>query len=114
MLVEVNTWVENAVVVAMAEEALASDSNIHRDYWMGGIKTDNIWSWQSGESMEFTNWWGGDPDGAGQHLLRNGQHIYTQLLKRGFTKPGKLQTFYWARSPINDVDNGVICEKSAG
>ena len=39
-----------------------------------------------------------------------------QLLRRGNTKPGKLDTFYWARAADNptctqgDSDNGVICE----
>ena len=87
VLVEVNTWVENAVVVAMAEEALASDNNIERDYWMGGVKTGNVWSWQSGENMEFTNWWGGDPDGEGQGALReapsNTDAVQTEFCCKG-------------------------------
>ena len=100
-----NNEVENAVVVAMAEEALAIHGNIGRDYWMGGEKGgDGTWRWRSGAPMDFTNWCEGcldHPDVKDWNCL--------QLLRDGY--PGTLDTFYWARQIcLNSVDNGVICE----
>ena len=99
---KVNSEPENAVLVAMAEEALAIDNYIERDYWMGGVKTgDGTWKWQSGDPMDYTNWCKGCLDQPeGWNCL--------QLLKNGY--PGTLDTYYWARSPSTDGDNGVICE----
>ena len=55
-IMKVNTEAENAVVVAMAEEAAAIDNNIGRDYWIGGVRTENgTWMWQSGDPMDYTN-----------------------------------------------------------
>ena len=102
---KVNSEPENAVLVAMAEEALAIDNNIERDYWMGGVKTeDGTWKWQSGDPMDYTNWCEGCPDHEGWN--------YSQLLKQFQGWPVTLDTFYWALSPGNDGDNdnGVICE----
>jgi len=100
-LVEINTEAENAFVVAMAEQALAIDNHIGRDYWMGGVKTgDGTWMWQSGDPMEFTNWCEACPDTEGWDC--------SQLLKDGY--PGRLDTYYWARNTFEGVDDGVICE----
>ena len=102
---KVNSEPENAVLVAMAEEALAIDNYIKRDYWMGGVKTeDGTWKWLSGDPMEYTNWCKGCLDGP------EGWN-YSQLLRQGY--PGTLDTFYWARESYGvnpPVDNGVICE----
>ena len=98
----------------MAEQALAIDGNIGRDFWMGGVKTaDGTWRWQSGDPMDYTNWCEGCPDTG-----REGWD-YSQLLKNGY--PGTLDTFYWARETIRgsggasvsgSAENGVICEKN--
>ena len=94
-----NTEVENAVVVAMAEEAAAVDNNIERDYWMGGVKDENgTWVWQSGDPMDYTNWCEQCPNWGD----------LSQLLKKGY--PGILDTYYWTRAGPLDADNGVICE----
>ena len=97
-----NNEVENAVVVAMAEEALAIQGNIGRDYWMGGEKGgDGTWRWRSGAPMDFTNWCEGCLDQLDWNCL--------QILKEGY--PGTLDTFYWARDNcLGGTDNGVICE----
>ena len=110
-ITKVNSEAENAVVVAMAEEAAAIDNNIGRDFWMGGVRTeDGTWRWQSGDPMDYTNWCENCPD------IEN--WACSQLLKEGI--PGKLDTFYWAREDcqedadiIYDNDNGVICEINA-
>ena len=108
---KVNTEPENAVLVAMAQDAAAIDNNFGRDYWMGGFKTgDGTWKWLSGDPMEYTNWCKGCLDGP------EGWN-YSQLLKQGY--PGTLDTFYWARETIRgsggasvsgSEENGVICE----
>ena len=110
-LVEVNTEVENAIVVALAEEALAIDNNIVCDFWMGGVRTeDGTWRWQSGDPMDCTNWCEHCPDTG-----KKGQDC-SQLLQNG--NPGTLDTFYCARETINGSgngsrsENGVICEKN--
>ena len=101
IILKVNTEAENAAVVAMAEEAAAIDNNIGRDYWMGGVKTeDGTWKWLSGDPMDYTNWCEGCPDTEALD--------YSQLLKSGY--PGTLDTYYWARAAAGDPDNGVICE----
>ena len=101
MILQINTEAENAFVVAMAEEALAIDGNIGRDYWMGGVKTgDGTWIWQSGDPMDYTNWCEACPDTEGWD--------YSQLLKDGY--PGRLDTYYWARNDLGGADDGVICE----
>ena len=102
---KVNTEPENAVLVAMAQEAAAIDNNFGRDYWMGGFRAeDGTWKWLSGDPMEYTNWCKGCLDGP------EGWN-YSQLLRQGY--PGTLDTFYWARESFGvnpPVDNGVICE----
>ena len=110
-LAEVNTEVENAIVVALAEEALAIDNNIVCDFWMGGVSTeDGTWRWQSGDPMDCTNWCEHCPDTG-----KKGQDC-SQLLQNG--NPGTLDTFYCARETINGSgngsrsENGVICEKN--
>ena len=101
MILKVNTEAENAVVVAMAEEAAAIDGNVGRDYWMGGLRSeDGTWRWQSGDPMDYTNWCKDCPDTENADL--------SQLLKDGY--PGILDTYYWARFGGTDPDNGVICE----
>ena len=63
--------------------------------------------------MDSTGWWGEGLDGEWIGNLKGG---CIQLLRRGNTKPGKLDTFYWARAADDptctqgDTDNGVICE----
>ena len=108
-----NSETENAFVVAMAEEALAIDNNIGRDFWLGGVKTaDGTWRWRSGDPMDYTNWCKHCPDTG-----REGW-VYSQLLKKGYpSDPGTLDTFYWARETSNGNaghqgpgENGVICE----
>jgi len=109
-LVEVNSEAENAVVVAMAEAALTIDNNIGRDFWMGGVRTeDGTWRWQSGAPMDYTNWCENCPD------VKN--WACSQLLKEGYPA-GTLDTFYWARNYCYRSDNmphddGVICEINA-
>ena len=104
LITKVNTEAENAVVVAMAEEAAAIDNNIQRDYFMGGVRTENgTWMWQSGDPMDYTNWCEDCPDVDFFHPA------CSQLLKSGY--PGILDTFYWAREVCSvSTDNGVICE----
>ena len=91
----------------MAGKALAIDGDIERDYWMGGVKTeDGTWRWRSGDpmdSMDYTNWCEGCPDTGEEGW------VYSQLLKKGY--PGTLDTFYWAREICDgNADDGVICE----
>merc|ERR1711973_537748 len=63
ILVEINNEEENAVVVAMAEEAAVADNNVQRDYWIGGVRgEDGTWRWQSGDPMDYTNWCANCPD----------------------------------------------------
>ena len=98
---KVNSEPENAVVVAMAQEAAAIDNNFGRDYWMGGFRAeDSTWKWLSGDPMDYTNWCKGCPEHEGWN--------YSQLLKQRYLDT--LDTFYWARSANGDGDNGVICE----
>ena len=98
---KVNTEAENADVVWMAEKALAIDNNIERDYWIGGVRTENgTWMWRSGDPMDYTNWCEDCPDVENAAL--------SQLLRQGY--PGTLDTFFWARAADTDPDNGVICE----
>ena len=92
------------MVVAMAEEALAIQGNIGRDYWMGGEKgEDGTWRWRSGAPMDYTNWCErclDHPEVKDWNCL--------QLLRDGY--PGTLDTFYWARDICLGVNDGVICE----
>ena len=110
LIMKVNTEAENAVVVAMADEAAAIDNNIGRDFWMGGVRTeDGTWRWQSGATMDYTNWCENCPD------VEN--WACSQLLKEGYPA-GTLDTFYWARNYCYRSDNmlhddGVICEINA-
>ena len=85
----------------MAEQALAIDGNIGRDFWMGGEKgEDGTWRWHSGAPMDYNNWCKGCLDQYDWNCL--------QLLKSGY--PGTLETFYWALAGHTDLDDGVICE----
>merc|ERR1712212_876010 len=76
-------------------------------------ESDHVWQWLSGAAMEYTNWWGEGPDDDTMGNLKGG---CIQLLRKGATSPGNLDTFYWARAATNakctnnDGDNGVICE----
>merc|ERR1712223_2035054 len=64
-------------------------------------------------NVEYTNWWGEGPDDDGMGKLKGG---CIQLLRKGATSPGNLDSYYWARAATNakctnnDNDNGVICE----
>merc|ERR1712172_34563 len=87
------------------EESSESDSSSQ--------ESDHVWQWLSGSAMEYTNWWGEGPDDDTMGNLRGG---CIQLLRKGATSPGNLDTYYWARAATNakctnnDADNGVICE----
>merc|ERR1719239_856425 len=87
------------------EESSESDSSSQ--------ESDHVWQWLSGDAMEYTNWWGEGPDDDSMGNLRGG---CIQLLRKGATSPGNLDTYYWARAATNakctnnDGDNGVICE----
>merc|ERR1712110_983341 len=87
------------------EESSESDSSSQ--------ESDHVWQWLSGAAMEYTNWWGEGPDEDTMGNLRGG---CIQLLRKGATSPGNLDTYYWARAATNakctnnDGDNGVICE----
>merc|ERR1712212_243667 len=76
-------------------------------------ESDHVWQWLSGAAMEYTNWWGEGPDDDTMGNLKGG---CIQLLRKGATSPGNLDTYYWARAATNakctnnDGDNGVICE----
>merc|ERR1712227_395500 len=76
-------------------------------------ESDHVWQWLSGADMEYTNWWGEGPDEDTMGNLKGG---CIQLLRKGATSPGNLDTYYWARAATNakctnnDGDNGVICE----
>merc|ERR1712203_1004728 len=76
-------------------------------------ESDHVWQWLSGASMEYTNWWGEGPDEDTMGNLKGG---CIQLLRKGATSPGNLDTYYWARAATNakctnnDGDNGIICE----
>jgi len=97
-LVEVNTEAENTLLVGMAGEAAAIDNNTHRDFWMGGLRTNEGWQWMSGNPMEYTNWRADvDPDVS--------KGVYTSLLRNDFP------TYYWNPDEEDGgKDNGVICE----
>ena len=95
---QVNTEAENAVLVGMAGEAAAIDGNTGRDYWMGGLRTDDGWRWQSGDPMDYTNWSEYNPDG-----LNGGPNM--SLFKNG------MPTYRWGtETDVTGADNGVICE----
>merc|ERR1712203_1337661 len=87
------------------EESSESDSSSQ--------ESDHVWQWLSGAAMEYTNWWGEGPDEDTMGNLRGG---CIQLLRKGATNPGNLDSYYWARAATNakctnnDSDNGVICE----
>merc|ERR1712037_378675 len=88
------------------EESSEEDSSASQE-------SDHVWQWLSGAAMEYTNWWGEGPDEDTMGNLRGG---CIQLLRKGATSPGNLDTYYWARAATNakctnnDSDNGVICE----
>jgi len=111
-LVSIEDESEQEFVVLMAEEA-ATGNNDNLDYWIGGLETEEGWRWLSGAVVDSTGWWGEGPDGEWMGNLKGG---CIQLLRKGGTMPGKLDTFYWARAADNptctqgDNDNGVICE----
>ena len=93
------------MVVAMAEEAAAIDNNDGRDFWMGGIKTeDGTWRWQSGDPMDYTNWCEDCED-----FTNEKGYDYSQLLKQ-WANTGTLDSYYWARNKFQTADDGVICE----
>ena len=79
---------------------------------MGGVKTeDGTWRWQSGDSMEYTNWCTDCPDTGKEGWG------YPQLLT--FSYPGTLNMFYWALETIGvrggagvsgSEQSSVICE----
>ena len=95
-----NSEPENVVLVGMAGEAAAIDNNYGRDYWMGGLRTDEGWKWRSGDPMDYSNWHENNPDG-----LTGGP--YTTLLKNDYS------TYRWAtETDQTGSDNGVICEIS--
>ena len=94
-----NTAEEDALVLVMAEEAVASDNNTlgqQLEYWMGGVKTGNVWEWRSGAPMDYTNW----------NEANGGNGEFTQLLRNNYT------SYSWWASPEDDGDSGVICEMS--
>merc|ERR1712055_1044229 len=118
-LVEINSAEENAIVVGLAEAA-RSGKNDGLDYWLGGVElagvsevsseesseedssssqeSDHVWQWLSGAAMEYTNWWGEGPDDDTMGNLKGG---CIQLLRKGATSPGNLDTYYWARAATN-------------
>merc|ERR1719430_1196012 len=114
-LAEIGTEEESAAVVSLAVDAMTGNGD-QLDYWLGAEEVAGEWRWLSGATMEFTNWWGGAPDGPGMGGLKGG---CIQLLRRGNTEPRTLDSFYWARAATNaactnkDGDNGVICEMEA-
>lgn len=94
-----NSAEEDTLVLAMAEEAAASEDNPkgqQLEYWIGGVKTDDVWAWRSGAPMDYTNWRG---DGSGSsnfvQLLRNNDDSYL-----------------WQPNSETDGDSGLICEMS--
>merc|ERR1712088_988402 len=122
-LVEINSAEENEVIVGLAEAA-RSGKNDGLDYWLGGFElaevsevsseesdeeedeeddesdsssqeSDHLWQWLSGAPMEYTNWWGEGPDDEGMGKLKGG---CIQLLRKGATSPGNLDSYYWARA----------------
>ena len=102
-----NTAEEDALVLSMAEEAIASGNNTlgqQLDYWTGGVKTDGVWGWRSGAPMVYTNWHSDNPDG-----LKGGP--CTTLLKNLYDG---YSSYQWAAEPDHttpdQADNGVICE----
>jgi len=99
ILVEVNTAEEDILVLAMAEEAIASENNTfgqQLEYWIGGVKTDDAWEWRSGAPMDYTNW--NEDNGGNGH--------FAQLLRNNYT------SYSWWASGETDGDSGVICEMS--
>ena len=94
-----NTAVEDILVLAMAEEAIASENNTfgqHLEYWIGGVKTDDAWEWRSGAPMDYTNW--NEDNGGNGH--------FAQLLRNNYT------SYSWWAIGEADGDSGVICEMS--
>ena len=94
-----NSAEEDALVLAMAEEAVTGEDNPkgqQLEYWIGGVKTDNVWGWMSGAPMDYTNWRG---DGSGSS-------DFAQLLRNNEA------TYLWQPNGETDGDSGVICEMS--
>merc|ERR1719219_2166496 len=108
-LVEIESKAEDDFVISKAE-ALATNYD-RLDYWLGAEDLDNdgVWKWTtSGNPLVYTNWWG-NPGKLNSTCA--------QLLRKGGTEPGILDSFYWtmASTPYDcqkgkDGDNGLICE----
>ena len=93
-----NTAAEDTVVLGMAEEAITDPNNTggqQTEYWIGGVKTDDVWKWMSGAPMDYTNWRAGKDHGDYAQLLRNNENSYL-----------------WQSIGDTDGDSGVICEIS--
>merc|ERR1711953_1649375 len=101
------------VEINSAEEEDEDEEDEEDESDSSSQESDHVWQWLSGAPMEFTNWWGEGPDDSGMGKLKGG---CIQLLKKGATSPGNLDSYYWARAATNakctnnDGDNGVICE----
>merc|ERR1711973_1006184 len=101
-VVEINAEEENSIVVELATQAMTGN-NDGLDYWLGAVEgADGEWSWLSGETMTFSNWYF-------SHAWRNKK--CTQLLRKGKTVPETLDSFYFVKSKCEkESDNAVICE----
>jgi hypothetical protein len=81
---------ENAFVFSVAEnvEYWYIISNMYGSAfcgpWLGGYQSDGAaepsggWGWITGESLDYTNWWTGQPDNRGGAANENKMHLYSR------------------------------------
>merc|ERR1711953_1125875 len=101
------------IVVGTLVLKVGNCSKDNLDYWLGAEDLDNdgVWHWTtSGHPLLYTNWW--------THPGRLNSTC-AQLLRKGATQPGLLDSFYWTMAhtaydcqDTKDGDNGIICEKN--
>ena len=74
-LAAITTPLEQRRIELLLKKAVGSS------YWIGGSdeKTEGLWSWSSGEEMDYTRWRSGEPSNsdAGDNLTENYLEIYT-------------------------------------
>jgi hypothetical protein len=54
---------ENAFLVSLLPSSVGDRDH----YWLGGsdAAAEGIWTWVTGETFTYTNWWGNEPNGGG-------------------------------------------------
>lgn len=85
---------------------LSTTENQRSHYWLGGTDAavEGSWTWVTGETFNYTNWWGGEPNNVG-----NEDYLAFDL--RG--------TYAWNDAPYNvgqvyqGMANGYVIERAA-